>query len=118
MLWFIQIRRLVSALLLLAFLTPALGLIGASAGVSVDHSTMHHGDHAIPASSADVDQITHDRMLCSIMIPCEHGFCSVLSMLPDTCAGKTLRAAFEMAAPSVAISATPESQSPPPRSHS
>ncbi|WP_417518571.1 hypothetical protein [Minwuia sp.] len=79
--WTHALRRTFSVLLLAAMLSPLL-INGAFSKPMSHHAMM---GHEVPADAGDQlfgNQPDHERMACSIFVPCDHGFCVGMALLP------------------------------------
>jgi len=113
--WLSRHRRLISVLTLLLLFAPA-GVMAAEAWSGKDgHQHMHHDSHAGITDTSQMDQAGHDRLLCSIVVPCEHGFCAGLAIAVVESRSAAFERVWGAAQPRSAHPATPESRSPPPR---
>jgi len=96
-----------------AVMTFASGLVQADA-----HAHMHGPDHTMAMDSQGLDDAGHDKLICSVVIPCEHGFCAGLALLPVEAPGVLIKGAWISDIPQPGHPASPRSLSPPPRRHS
>ncbi len=108
-----DIRRLLTLAILAGLLAPLGGVVfaGAQAGHVGNHGFHHHADGG---SVAAMDE--HDRIGCSIVVPCDHGFCASM-MLPEPAVAPALRTLSEVSAVAASIDALPYRPVPPPPRH-
>lgn len=118
MMWFVRMRRLIGAMTLAMLMMPAAVM---AAGSFIDlrsHEHMHSGNHAGPDQSMAGDKASHDKLLCSIVVPCEHGFCAGLGMIQLEQAEKVPGEAWDSSIARAVFPACPECRSPPPKAYS
>lgn len=115
MMWLSRYRRILGALTLLMLFAPASAMAADAVTGTDAHRHMHSESHSGTTGFSGADTVGHDRMLCSILIPCEHGFCAGLALVPSEASAVAIKVAWNSAGPRRSHPAVPESHSPPPR---
>ena len=73
--WFMQMRRFIAAMTLAMLVLPAAVMAAGSLMDSEGHEYMHSSDHgsSFDGAFAIGDKAAHDKLLCSVLVPCGHG---------------------------------------------
>lgn len=110
---FRDIRRLLTLAILVGLLAPLGGVAfaGGQAGHAGNHGFHHHADGG---SVAAMDE--HDRIGCSIVVPCDHGFCASM-VLPEPVFASLRGELPEASAVAASIDGLPYRPLPPPPRH-
>lgn len=108
-------RRLIAALTLLMLFAPVGVMAVSSLSNAVGHQHMHHDNHGATLNGMALEQAGHDRMQCSVVVPCEHGFCASLAIMQTDFDGVTFGGVWHAGMPDTAHPACPKSHSPPPK---
>jgi hypothetical protein len=116
MMWLTRHRRLIAVLTLLSLFAPAAVMAATVRDEGGVHRHMHHDSHVAQSDAVQLEVDGHDRLLCSIIVPCEHGFCAGLAISETDSRGLAFDRVWISGEPSSAHPATPEALSPPPRS--
>ncbi len=118
MLWFVRYRRLVAALTLLALMMPAAVMAAGSLLDSPPHQHMHNDSHAASDKATTGSEAGHDKLLCSVVFPCEHGFCAGLGIVQFEQGAKAPKEGWTSTIALTVYPNCPECRSPPPKDFS
>ncbi|WP_416899487.1 MAG: hypothetical protein ACMVY4_07190 [Minwuia sp.] len=118
--WFVQMRRFIAAITLAMLVLPAAVMAAGSLIDSEGHEHMHSSDHgsSLNEASATGDKAAHDKLLCSIVVPCEHGFCAGLGIFQLEQDAEVPKSGWSGRHAGSVYPACPECRSPPPKSFS